>query len=233
MRTGRVDLHYRAVLFRVDDKSSGPTYIYMGTWGHDEAIKLAERATLRVNPINGTLEGLIGESARPSSRRIGYACRRHRMPTPELSYLAGVGYTLADLTERVGHQYRVLAAEAMAARDESALVDAAEGCTGLGGQCAARPRDRHCDRHDPREARLHQTNLSTRTLDEDEQIIEALDRPASKMQFAFIEDNDELRRVIEGGDFAAWRIFLHPEQRKYVESRYERCVPAVRWSRHR
>lgn len=65
VRTGRVDLHYRAVLFRVDDKSSGPTYIYMGTWGHDDAIKLAERATLRVNPINGTLEGLIGDTAPP------------------------------------------------------------------------------------------------------------------------------------------------------------------------
>ena len=38
------------------------------------------------------------------------------------------------------------------------------------------------------------------------------------MQFAFIEDDDELRRVIEGGDFAAWRTFLHPEQRKYVEA---------------
>ena len=38
------------------------------------------------------------------------------------------------------------------------------------------------------------------------------------MQFAFIEDDEELRRVIEGGDFAAWRTFLHPEQRKYVEA---------------
>ena len=70
-------------------------------------------------------------------------------------------------------------------------------------------------------------------LDEDEKIIEALDRPASKMQFAYIEDNDELRRVIEGGDFAAWRIFLHPEQRKYVESEHGRPIQAVRRCRHR
>src|SRR5271167_3814465 len=66
VRTGRVDLHYRAILFRVDDKASGPTYIYMGTWPHDEANKLAEHATLRVNPINGTLEGLIGEAPAPT-----------------------------------------------------------------------------------------------------------------------------------------------------------------------
>jgi hypothetical protein len=70
VRTGRVDLHYRAILFRVDDKSSGPTYIYMGTWPHDEANKLAERATLRVNPINGTLEGLIGEVPAPTQGKM-------------------------------------------------------------------------------------------------------------------------------------------------------------------
>jgi superfamily I DNA/RNA helicase len=29
-----------------------------------------------------------------------------------------------------------------------------------------------------------------------------------------------LRRVIEGGDFGAWRVFLHPEQRKYASRSY-------------
>ena len=59
------------MLFRVDDKSGGPTYIYMGTWPHDEANKLAERATLRVNPINGTLEGLIGDPPAPAVEARG------------------------------------------------------------------------------------------------------------------------------------------------------------------
>ena len=40
------------------------------------------------------------------------------------------------------------------------------------------------------------------------------------MSFAWIENNDELRRVIEDGDFGAWRVFLHPEQRKYAERSY-------------
>lgn len=214
VRTGRVDLHYRAVLFRVDDKASGPTYIYMGTWGHDEAIKLAERATLRVNPINGTLEGLIGDPATaPTDPDSPPPIPK---PEPELSYLAGVGYTLADLTDGLGISAAV-AERAMAAADEAALVDAAEGAldwegsalldlaTGIGIETI---REKHGFTEAPVDAER----------DEDEEIIKALDRPASKMQFAFIEDNDELRRVIEGGDFAAWRIFLHPEQRKYVES---------------
>ena len=37
------------------------------------------------------------------------------------------------------------------------------------------------------------------------------------MQFTFIDDTEELRRVIEGGDFGAWRVFLHPDQRDYAE----------------
>ena len=214
VRTGRVDLHYRAVLFRVDDKSSGPTYIYMGTWGHDEAIKLAERATLRVNPINGTLEGLIGEPAATST--AADTPTPPPTPAPELSYLAGVGYALSDLTERLGISTAV-AERAMAAPNESALVDAAEGALDWEGSALLdlatgiaidTIREKHGFTDKPVD-----TNL-----DEDEKIIEALDRPASKMQFAYIEDNDELRRVIEGGDFAAWRIFLHPEQRKYVEA---------------
>ena len=40
------------------------------------------------------------------------------------------------------------------------------------------------------------------------------------MQFAFVEDDEELRRAIEDEDFAAWRVFLHPEQRKYATQRY-------------
>lgn len=214
VRTGRVDLHYRAVLFRVDDKSSGPTYIYMGTWGHDEAIKLAEQATLRVNPINGTLEGLIGEPAALSAD-AGSSARTIKA-APELSYLAKVGYAFTDLTERLGISAAV-AVRAMAAPNEEALVDAAEGALDWEGSAlldlaTGIAIETICEKHGFTESPLDAVR------DDDEQIIKALDRPASKMQFAFIEDNDELRRVIEGGDFAAWRIFLHPEQRKYVES---------------
>src|SRR5690606_12607077 len=53
-----------------------------------------------------------------------------------------------------------------------------------------------------------------------EKLVHALQRPASKMQFTLIEDNEEMRRIIEGGDFGAWRVFLHPEQRAYAEKDY-------------
>ena len=215
VRTGRVDLYFRAVLFRVDDKSSGPTYIYMGTWGHDEATKLAERATLRVNPINGTLEGLIGE---PPLATTDVTERAYTTAEHQVSYLAGFGYSAKDLTDGLGID-PALAASAMAASDEAALLEAAAGGLEWEGS-ALLDLATGISIDDIREKHGFTNEPVDTALDDDQKIIEALDRPASKMQFAFIEDNEELRRVIEGGDFAAWRTFLHPEQRKYVETNY-------------
>jgi hypothetical protein len=214
VRTGRVDIHYRAVLFKVDDKSGVPTYIYMGTWNHDDAIKRAEKATLRVNPINGTLEGLIGDTETVAAPPPPVVATSSAEEAP--SYLAGVGYTVADLTDRLGIS-ATIAAKAMAAHDESGLIDAAEGAVEWEGS-ALLDLATGISIDDIREKHGFTQEPVDTGLDEDQKIIEALERPASKMQFAFIEDNDELRRVIEGGDFAAWRIFLHPEQRKYVDT---------------
>ncbi|MDR6556837.1 reverse gyrase [Arthrobacter pascens] len=56
---------------------------------------------------------------------------------------------------------------------------------------------------------------------EEEKVRKSLEHPATKMQFTFVGDNsDELKKVIEGGDFDSWRTFLHPEQRIYSERRY-------------
>jgi superfamily I DNA/RNA helicase len=214
VRTGRVDQNYRAVLFRIDDKSNERTYIYMGTWAHDEANKKAEQATLRVNPINGTLEALIGEAPQVAVQPAAVA----PVVEPAVSYLASVGYTLADLTERLGISSSV-AARVMAAPDESALLDAAAGALDWEAS-ALLDLATGIDIDSIREKYGFTEKPVDPAHDDDEQIIEALERPASKMQFAFIEDNDELRRVIEGGDFAAWRTFLHPEQRRYVEQNY-------------
>ena len=216
VRTGRVDLHYRALLFKVDDKSGGvPTYIYMGTWNHDEAIKLAETATLRVNPINGTLEGLIGEPA-PAVKPPPEVVVPEPVMKQELSYLGGVGYTVDELIRGLGID-PALAARVMAAPDESSVLDAAERALGW-EQSALLELVTGTSIEDIREKHGFADKPVDTDLDDDEQIITALKRPASKMQFAFIEDDEELRRIIEGGDFAAWRIFLHPEQQKYVDS---------------
>jgi superfamily I DNA/RNA helicase len=223
VRTGRVDLNFRAILFRVDDKAgTEPTFIYMGTWPHDEANKLAETSILRVNPINGVLEGVIGEIDGNDDRK-----KRTVVPDPDGTltaattprFLTDLGFTLNDFIDQLGLDPEIATA-ALAAPDEDSLMDVIgravtwqgsallDLATGIGidelrikyGLVDAPPVDDE--------------------LDEDEKILKALDQPASKMQFAYIDDDDELRRVIESENFAAWRVFLHPEQRKYAEKDY-------------
>jgi len=56
--------------------------------------------------------------------------------------------------------------------------------------------------------------------DEDDALIAGLRTSAAQLSFAEIEDEDELKRVAEGGDFDAWRVFLHPEQRRWAQREY-------------
>lgn len=51
-------------------------------------------------------------------------------------------------------------------------------------------------------------------------MLRALAHPAAKVGFAWIEDDAELRAVIESQDAAAWRVFLHPVQRTFAERSY-------------
>src|SRR5699024_7543007 len=55
---------------------------------------------------------------------------------------------------------------------------------------------------------------------EDDALIAGLRTSAAQLSFAEIEDEDELKRVAEGGDFEAWRVFLHPEQRRWAQRGY-------------
>ncbi|MEV1133394.1 3'-5' exonuclease [Rhodococcus coprophilus] len=224
VRTGRVDLNFRAILFKIDAKlGDDPTFIYMGTWPHDDANKLAERSKLRVNPINGVLEGIIGELDGEEDRKKRTVVPDPRgelnraVTAPPTSYL-GHTFSLVDLTDRLGLDAD-LAERALAAPDENTLVNiAAHAVEWQGSALLELATGAHIDTI--REKLGFTDTPVDESLDEDEQILKALELPASKMQFTFAEDNEELKRIIEGGDFAAWRTFLHPEQRTFVEQDY-------------
>lgn len=58
-------------------------------------------------------------------------------------------------------------------------------------------------------------------VDDDAKVLTALrEHPAAKASFHWIDDNEELRRIVEAGDLVAWRLFLHPEQQRYVDGTY-------------
>ena len=223
-RTGRVDQYWRAVLFKLDQKNGDPIYVYDGTWPHDEAIERARTRVLHFNPINGITEiieeGMPTDLGEPAGQPQG-------IPKPEKpaeSYLATHGYLLTDLTDALG--FDVLAARRIyAAASEDELLQMSESLAnqwqvdavlGLAvGDTVEKIRAGLGFAAEPSEPEVAPKPVPDET--EDDRLAKGLQHPAARMQFAFIENDEELQRVIEGGDFGAWRVFLHPEQRKYVE----------------
>lgn len=231
VRTGRVDQSYRAVMFRLD--GDGEThYVIHGVWQHDDAIDIASRLRLKVNPVNGLPqieeieipEGVLAAAVPADVAPTGADATTptehdteqplEEAPEAPLDPLfVRLGLVLTDLTDRLGLPEDV-AATALAAADEDAilalaqvhanswigmiLVDLATG-----------------DSVDLIVDRMELAAVST-TGNEDADLLASLKRPGAQVQFAFIEGQEELRQVIEAGDFGAWRIFLHPDQRRYV-----------------
>lgn len=110
-----------------------------------------------------------------------------------------------------------LAARAVALPDEDALMTLAVELEGWRG-CALIDLSAGMSIDDVREDLGLDTGGAVE--DTDEAIVDSLWAPAARMEFAVIEGVDELRAVIDGGDFGAWRVFLHPTQRRYAEGRW-------------
>jgi superfamily I DNA/RNA helicase len=217
VRTGRVDQFYRAVLFKVSG-SGGPTYVFHGIWPHDEAIAVAKKTRLTVNPVNGIAEIIVVSApAEPTAPTGPHHVAVSAAPAPA-PLLTTLGIGRKDLIEVLGIE-ESLAGRALAAPDEDALFALAEHAVewqGLAlidlaaGRSVAEVQDR--------------LSLTEPPVDEsendEERLVRGLRHPAAQASFTWIESNEELRRVIEDGDFGAWRVFLHPEQRKYAERSY-------------
>lgn len=242
VRTGRVNQNFRAVLFKVSGGDEA-AYVFTGAWPHDEAIKVARGATLTMNPVNGVPEILIptteltaalpGQShARPSAAPGGEhgpaepaegaalaAAEPEREAAERPSLLGEFGISRADLIDVLGLDAELadLALEAVDEDEVLALAELAVPWQGsallslAAGSTVAQARE---------ELGLTGVVAEAEGLSEDERLVAALAHPAARLQFAFIEDDQELRSVIEGGDLSAWRTFLHPEQRKYASTDY-------------
>lgn len=220
VRTGRVDIQWRAVLFKIEPSGGEPAYVYAGTWHHDEAIRRARTTVLSMNPVNGLavvrqeLEAAgIGEElpVEPRLRRDDAAA------DVSVPLLTDRGYFVADLTDEFGFD-PATAAAAFRLENEDALLDFASALQNAWQADVLISMGAGTALHEIKAGlRVDEPVISGPEADEDTRLLDALRHPASQMQFTFIDDSDELRRVIEGGDFGAWRVFLHPEQREYVE----------------
>jgi superfamily I DNA/RNA helicase len=214
VRTGRVDQFWRAVMFRLDGDGENH-YVIHGVWPHDDAIGVARRVRLKVNPINGLPQ--IEEAAPVAQPPVVLEPVPTVDPTPSEPLLVSLGRTKADLVDRLGISDDV-AEQALAAADEDAVLNLAQRHDGWLGLILVDLATG--DSIDSIVDRLQLQQPPQSSNDEDADILRSLKQPAAQAQFAFIEDQDDLRRVIEKGDFGAWRVFLHPEQRRYVERSY-------------
>ncbi len=237
VRTGRVDRQYRAVLFRLDNDGKR-YYVVHGIYNHDEAIAIAGRTRLTLNPVNGMPSfDMVDEQpapaqpapAQPLSR--GGGAHPAPMPTDPAAPAADEGRadearppaiiaTVDELVTGLGFSPE-LAARAVALPDEDALLALAEELEGWRGSALL---DLHIGKSiDSIRDELGLTQRATADdagADTDEAIIGSFQAPAARMEFAVIEGAAALRAVIEGGDFGAWRVFLHPTQRRWVEGRW-------------
>ncbi len=225
VRTGRVDDNFRCVLFKITSANE-PFYVIHGVWPHDRANRIAETVRLSMNPINGVpeVERVLDELRSPAPQTPP-AAEPASWPIetePEQETTDQAPTWPAGLTVDVLHQElgidADLAAAAMAAPTDDALTaviaDARvewqgtallELATGTGVDDVRRV------------FRLDEAPAVVDEDDEDTRLLKSLEHPAAQASFHWIVDDAELRHIIEAGDLGAWRLFLHPAQRAYVE----------------
>ena len=194
VRTGRVDLNHRAVLFAVGDANE-PMWLLAAIKPHDAAYEYAQTLTLEVNPANGAMEILhtqaISDKVERFRQRPTAECAPRVLPFP-VTELVGLGIKpeIAAQAVRLTSDDEILdlAAE-LPEWQQRVLLDLATGTS-------------------IEEVRATY-ELSGSASDDP---IEAVQRSTSRMEFVYLDNDDELRHVMEG-DFAAWRTYLHPKQR--------------------
>lgn len=217
VRTGRVDQGARAVLFKLTS-GEGTDWLIHGFFAHDEANHIAERIRLGVDPRTGVTRIVEDEAPRTAPQPAPTAAVTvEEKPAPPAGMLASYGFTADDLVGDLGLD-ESLAARALSAPDEDALLEVAAGADELsalmlidlsGGRAIDEIRKQY-----------GLVRREEHELDTDHSVLEGMRAPAGRTLFAWIESNDELKRVIDEGDFGAWRVFLHPDQRQFVDKHY-------------
>ncbi|GAB3593850.1 DNA-dependent helicase II [Corynebacterium faecale] len=236
-RTGRVNLQYRAVMFELTDEFQ-QHFIVAGVYPHDEGIEKAKKIRLDVNPVNG-ITRLIEETAPVRQTTADLESRRkaekaaatahHQaeqevtvdLPKPRDAF-ENRGYTPELLEQELGIEPAATQV-VMGLDSEDNIEDVLEGSPAwerdaLLGIVAGFTIE------EIRESLGIKTTdaLTEEERNSDKAIIEGLKKPGARMEFAYIENvnTDELRKVIDSGDFHSWRVFIHPDQQAIVEQNF-------------
>ena len=202
VRTGRVTQNYRAVMFLVEP-GDDPTFLLAAIKKHDEANRLAERLVLTNNPVRRIPE-------------LSFV-RRPEDPTPAWTSVAAqpridwssplLAFTREELVNRLGISVEVVDA-GQAAGSEAMLYQAIDQAPGWQSDALL---SLVCG--ESMDSVIQGLELDT-PLPGDKDT-DAFDQPAARSDFVRITSDDDLVQVL-AGSFAAWRTFLHPDQRRYA-----------------
>lgn len=218
-RTGRVTQSFRAVLYKLQGSADDAHYIFMGTFPHDDAIDVAKKKVLKINPRNGIAEliALDAETAPLAASPIASAPEPAEPTIESGTSLRARSYHVGDLVE-LGIEER-FAAGAIDIPDEETLLEYAASAPAA-WQGSALLDLFLGESFDQIRQKYDLDRALPAAASEDERLLEAIRHPAARMEFAFIDDDEELRAAIENPNFLAWRVYLHPDQRRFVDGDY-------------
>lgn len=207
VRTARVTDHYRAVLVAAGADGDTDILYLVAVKKHDAAYDYASKLTLQVNAKTGAAElfDAIALDAAVDNARNSQPAEPSAKPLMPASVKQkdlerfGVAPEIAEQLKKITDEDTLMAiADALPSSQANAVLDLV---------CGKSPDEVWADLviEDPGE------------VDVDD-IEAALQRPLSRLSFTTYEgeNEDELRAVLEG-DFAKWRVWLHPLQRKLAQ----------------
>lgn len=204
VRTARVNDNYRAVLVNAGADDDNSTLWLVAVKKHDDAYKFAENLTLQVNQKTGAAE-LYDPIALDEALD---SARADTASAVDIEPLMPAAVSQSDL-ERFGVATDV-AAELKRVTTEDALqrlveaLPASQGNAVLDLAFGKDPQDVWNDLVVEEPGPIDVDDLET-----------ALKRPLSRLSFTAVDgDNEEELRAVLEGDFAKWRVWLHPLQRK-------------------
>ncbi|WP_410595381.1 UvrD-helicase domain-containing protein [Amycolatopsis sp. lyj-23] len=198
IKTARVTEFWRAILIELPNSHG---YVLVGVKPHDDAYKFAGSLRFGVNEVTGALEVVDEAALGEAVTRAAAAQPAEGVPTPVLKGVRPRDLHPFGIAEDIAEQLVVIT-------DEDQLLAVAAELPGIQGNAVL-------DLAAGRSADDVWADLiaeEEREIDTSD-VLEALNRPLSRLTFTAGEGAEELRAVLQG-DFKAWRVWLHPLQRK-------------------
>ncbi|GAB3034124.1 3'-5' exonuclease [Mycobacterium bourgelatii] len=204
VRTARVNDRYRAVLVNAGADDNNRVLWLVAVKKHDAAYKFAETLTLQVNQKTGAAELFdpiaLGEAldharAEPPSSTGAEPVMPSTVSQADLERFGVAPEVAVELKQVTTEDALQKIIEALPASQGNAVLDLAFGKA---------PQDVWNDLVIDEPGPIDPHDIET-----------ALKRPLSRLSFTAVDgDNEEELRAVLEGDFAKWRVWLHPLQRK-------------------